>query len=100
VPGRQLHVEPATVIALDYGGSISLDHIDHLIGQKPVDPAAATALRALHHDLGLRLILAAATHCRARPGGPRFRRPGSTTCSTSPSSLTRRRRVAAADKSW
>lgn len=48
-------------IALDYGGSISLDHIDHLIGQKPVDPAAATALRALHHDLGLRLILASNT---------------------------------------
>jgi hypothetical protein len=36
------------VIALDYGGTISLDRIDHLIGQKPVDPAAAAALVGNH----------------------------------------------------
>jgi FMN phosphatase YigB (HAD superfamily) len=44
-------------IALDRG-TISLDRIDHLIGQKPVDPAAAAALRVLHDDLGVRLVLA------------------------------------------
>ena len=43
------------------GGSISADHIDHLIGQKPVDPAAAAALRTLHDNLGLRIILASNT---------------------------------------
>jgi FMN phosphatase YigB (HAD superfamily) len=48
-------------VALDYGGSISADQIDHLIGQKPVDPAAAAALRILHDDLGLRIILASNT---------------------------------------
>ena len=49
------------VIALDYGGTISLDTVDHLIAQKPVDPSAATALRVLGEDLGLRLILASNT---------------------------------------
>jgi hydroxymethylpyrimidine pyrophosphatase-like HAD family hydrolase len=48
-------------VALDYGGTISADSIDHVIGQKPVDPAAATALRALHDGRGLRLILASNT---------------------------------------
>ena len=48
-------------VALDYGGTISLDAVDHLIAQKPVDPAAASALRVLHDDLGLRLILASNT---------------------------------------
>jgi putative hydrolase of the HAD superfamily len=48
-------------VALDYGGTISVDTIDHLIGQKPVDPAAATALRVLHDRHGLRLILASNT---------------------------------------
>lgn len=48
-------------MALDYGGTMSLERIDHLLGQKPVDPAAATALRVLHDDLGLRLILASNT---------------------------------------
>jgi len=48
-------------VALDYGGTISLDAVDHLIAQKPVDPAAAAALRVLHDDLGLRLILASNT---------------------------------------
>src|SRR6266700_400270 len=59
----------------------SLDHVDHLIGQKPVNPAAATALRVLHDDRGMRLILGSNTQpgeseseclCRAlgahRPG--------------------------------
>jgi hypothetical protein len=35
--------EPIAAIAL--GGTISLDRIDHVIGQKPVDPEAAAALR-------------------------------------------------------
>ena len=48
-------------VALDYGGTISAESIDHVIGQKPVDPAAATALRALHDRYGLRLILASNT---------------------------------------
>jgi FMN phosphatase YigB (HAD superfamily) len=49
------------VVALDYGGTISLDRIDHVIGQKPVDPEAAAALRVLHDDLGLGLILGSNT---------------------------------------
>jgi len=48
-------------VALDYGGTISAEYIDHVIGQKPVDPAAAAALRALHDRHGLRLILASNT---------------------------------------
>lgn len=48
-------------IALDYGGTISLDTVDHLIAQKPVDPSAAAALRILGEDLGLPLILASNT---------------------------------------
>lgn len=48
-------------IALDYGGTISLDNLDHVLGQKPVDPAAAAALRILRDDLGMRLILASNT---------------------------------------
>jgi HAD superfamily hydrolase (TIGR01549 family) len=48
-------------VALDFGGTISLDRIDHLIRQKPVDPAAAAALRILHEDLGLRIILGSNT---------------------------------------
>jgi FMN phosphatase YigB (HAD superfamily) len=48
-------------VALDYGGTISTRTIDHLIAQKPVDPAAAIALRTLHDDHGLRLILASNT---------------------------------------
>ena len=50
------------VAALDFGGyAISGDTIDHLIGQKPVDPAAAAALRTLHDNHGLRIILASNT---------------------------------------
>jgi hypothetical protein len=41
-------------IAVDDGGTISLDRLDHVLGQKPVDPAAAAALRVLHDDLGMR----------------------------------------------
>jgi FMN phosphatase YigB (HAD superfamily) len=49
------------VIALDYGGTISADAIDHILGQKPVDPASAAALRVLHDDLGMLLVLASNT---------------------------------------
>jgi HAD superfamily hydrolase (TIGR01549 family) len=48
-------------LVTDYGSTISAATIDHLIGQKPVDPAAAAALRALHDDLALRIILASNT---------------------------------------
>lgn len=41
--------------------------IDHLLGQKPVDPAAAAALRTLHDDWHLRLVLASNTlPCESR----------------------------------
>lgn len=49
-----MHVK---AVALDYGGSISTDREDHVIGQKGVDPAAAVALHQLA-ALGLRLVLA------------------------------------------
>lgn len=52
---------PVKVLAVDYGGTLSRESIDHLLGEKPVDPAAAAALRVLHDDLGLRLILASNT---------------------------------------
>ncbi|WP_395111342.1 HAD family hydrolase [Actinomadura sp. SCN-SB] len=48
-------------LVTDYGSTISADAIDHLIGQKPVDPAAAATLRTLHDDLALRIILASNT---------------------------------------
>jgi len=47
-------------VALDYGGTISLDRIDHQLREKPVDPAAATALRALY-ERGITLLLASNT---------------------------------------
>jgi FMN phosphatase YigB (HAD superfamily) len=53
--------EQIRAITLDYGGTISADAIDHILGQKPVDPAAAAALRVLHDDLGMRLVLASNT---------------------------------------
>lgn len=43
------------------GGTIATGAIDHLISQKPVDPEAAAALRALHGELGLRIVLASNT---------------------------------------
>jgi HAD superfamily hydrolase (TIGR01549 family) len=58
---RYLHGKLVAAIAVDYGGTISLDRIDHVIGQKPVDPAAAAALRILHDDLGMRVVLASNT---------------------------------------
>ena len=58
---RYLNGNLVSVIATDYGGTISLDRLDHLLGQKPVDPAAAAALRVLHDDLGLGLVLASNT---------------------------------------
>ena len=60
-PARYLNGKLVTVIATDYGRTISLDRIDHMIGQKPVDPEAAAALRVLHDDLGLGLVLASNT---------------------------------------
>ena len=58
---RYLNGNLVSVIATDYGGTISLDRLDHLLGQKPVDPAAAAALRVLHDDLGIGLVLASNT---------------------------------------
>lgn len=52
---------PPTCLAVDYGSTISTGAIDQLIGQKPVDPAAAAALRTLHHGHGLRIVLASNT---------------------------------------
>ena len=52
---------PPACLALDYGSTISTRAIDHLIGQKPVDPDAAAALRTPHDDHGQRLILASNT---------------------------------------
>jgi HAD superfamily hydrolase (TIGR01549 family) len=52
---------PSACLVTDYGSTISADAIDHLIGQKPVEPAAAAALRTLHDDLGIRIILASNT---------------------------------------
>jgi HAD superfamily hydrolase (TIGR01549 family) len=52
---------PPACLAVDYGSTISTGAIDHLIGQKPVDPEAATALRTLHDDQGLRILLASNT---------------------------------------
>ena len=52
---------PPTCLAVDYGSTISTGAIDHLIGQKPVDPEAAAALRILHDDLGMSMILASNT---------------------------------------
>jgi hypothetical protein len=49
---------PPTCLVTDFGSTLSASRIDHLIGQKPVDPAAAAALTILHDQLGLRLILA------------------------------------------
>ncbi len=52
---------------LHNGGTISASAIDHLLGQKPVDPAAAAALRTLHDDYRLRLVLASNTlPCESR----------------------------------
>jgi hypothetical protein len=45
------------VIALEYGGTISTDREDHVLGQKDVDPQAAAALHDLA-GLGMRLLLA------------------------------------------
>jgi FMN phosphatase YigB (HAD superfamily) len=44
-------------VALDFGGTISTEREDHVIGQKGVDPRAARALHELA-GLGLRLLLA------------------------------------------
>ncbi|MGH3326890.1 MAG: hypothetical protein ACRDPT_03665 [Streptomycetales bacterium] len=45
-------------VALDYRGTTSTATIDEKLGQKPVDPAAAAALRILVDDLGVALVLA------------------------------------------
>ncbi len=55
------------VVAFDYGGTISGNQIDHRLGEKPVDPGAAGALRELHR-MGKRLVLASNT----LPGEPRW----------------------------
>jgi hypothetical protein len=56
-PASRLHGEPVAVICVDYGSTISLDKIDHQLGEKPVDPVAATALRTLH-EYGITLLIA------------------------------------------
>ncbi|GAA4232267.1 hypothetical protein GCM10022254_31690 [Actinomadura meridiana] len=48
-------------LVTDFGSTISADHVDHELGQKPVDPAAATALRTMHDRHGMRLVLASNT---------------------------------------
>ncbi|MGH3248251.1 MAG: hypothetical protein ACRDOI_18910, partial [Trebonia sp.] len=58
---RYLNGNLVSVITTDYGGTISLDRLDHVLGQKPVDPAAAAALSILHDDLGIRLVLGSNT---------------------------------------
>jgi HAD superfamily hydrolase (TIGR01549 family) len=52
---------PPTCLAIDYGPTISTRAIDHLIGQKPVEPEAAAALRTLRNEFGLRIVLASNT---------------------------------------
>lgn len=42
------------------GGTLTLDTIDHLLGEKPVDPAAADALRTLR-EYGMTLLVASNT---------------------------------------
>jgi FMN phosphatase YigB (HAD superfamily) len=64
--GRKL--APACLVT-DFGETLSLPGVHHLIGQKPVDPAAAAALRVLHVDFGLRIGLASNT---AGPGESRW----------------------------
>ena len=49
-----------TVICFDYGGTLSADRIDHQLREKPVDPAAAAALHALHRS-GITLLLGSNT---------------------------------------
>lgn len=51
---------PVRCLALDYGGTIGVRELDHLIGQRPVDPAVVEPLRLLH-ERGLRLLLASNT---------------------------------------
>ncbi|MQA93133.1 MAG: HAD hydrolase-like protein [Streptosporangiales bacterium] len=51
---------PVRCLALDFGGTIGLRELDHLIGQRPVDPAAVEPLRLLHKRRR-RLLLASNT---------------------------------------
>jgi FMN phosphatase YigB (HAD superfamily) len=59
--GCRLNGQRISAVALDYGGTISAEGIDHILGQKPVDPDAAAALRVLHDELGMCLVLASNT---------------------------------------
>jgi FMN phosphatase YigB (HAD superfamily) len=66
VPADRPDSTPVTVICLDYAGTLSADRIDHQLREKPVDPAAAAALHALHQS-GITLLLASNTlPCEAR----------------------------------
>lgn len=58
---RYLNGNLVSAIATDYGGTITLDAIDHLLGEKPVDPQAAAVLHVLHDDLGIPLLLTSNT---------------------------------------
>jgi FMN phosphatase YigB (HAD superfamily) len=57
---RYLNGKPVASIATDYGNTLTLNEIDHLLGEKPVDPAAADALRTLH-GYGINLLVASNT---------------------------------------
>lgn len=59
-PPCRLHGEPLIALAFDYGATLSLDRIDHLLREKPVDPLAARALTTLHQS-GLTLLIASNT---------------------------------------
>jgi FMN phosphatase YigB (HAD superfamily) len=57
---RYLNGKLVAAIATDYGNTLTLNEIDHLLGEKPVDPAAAGALRTLH-EYGMNLLVASNT---------------------------------------
>lgn len=64
---RYLNGKRVTAIATDVGNTLTLNEIDHLLGEKPVDPAAASALHTLH-GYGITLLVASNT----TPGEPRW----------------------------
>jgi FMN phosphatase YigB (HAD superfamily) len=66
-PARYLDGKQVKTLATDYGNTLTLNAIDHLLGEKPVDPAAAEALRTLN-EYGINLLVASNT----TPGEPRW----------------------------
>jgi len=55
--GLTLYGAQVSVVAVDFGGTISTSREDHVLAQKGVDPEAAATLQQLA-ALGLRLLLA------------------------------------------